>query len=227
MRDSKSRHCRQMDKDIKETQRAYKRPFDVTILVLAHVLLLPIWAVLWVVIPVLIWLEDRGPVFYVQERVGLRGRTFGLLKFRSMNVRGTGEWSGFTQQDDPRITKVGRVLRATALDELPQVLNLWKGDISLVGPRALPSYMHEDYMKEEPRFALRLQVRPGLTGLAQIHLARHCSARKRLRYDLRYIRKANLWLDVKLIALSALLTFAGQWGKGRREVEQPLSEQQP
>ena len=135
-----------MDKDIKETQRAYKRPFDVTILMLAHVLLLPIWAVLWVVIPVLIWLEDRGPVFYLQERIGLGGRTFGLLKFRSMNVRGTGEWSGFTLQDDPRITKVGRVLRATALDELPQVLNLWKGDISLVGPRALPSYMHEDYM---------------------------------------------------------------------------------
>ena len=76
-----------MDKNIKETQKAYKRPFDVTILVLAHVLLLPIWTVLWVVIPVLIWLEDRGPVFYLQERVGLGGRIFGLLKFRSMNVR--------------------------------------------------------------------------------------------------------------------------------------------
>ena len=207
-------------------QPAYKRSFDMTILVLGHVLLLPIWAVLWIMIPFLIWLEDHGPVFYTQERVGLGGRTFGLLKFRSMTVRGTEEWSGFTLQDDPRITRVGRVLRATALDELPQVLNLWKGDISLVGPRALPSYMHEDYMKEEPRFALRLQIRPGLTGLAQTHLARHTSARKRLRYDLVYIRKANLWLDVKLIVLSALLTLAGQWGKGRREIEQPLTEQQ-
>ena len=206
--------------------KPYKRFLDLTILVLAHVLLLPIWVVLWVVIPVLIWLEDRGPVFYVQERVGLAGRTFGLFKFRSMKVKGAEEWSGYTLQDDPRITRVGRVLRATALDELPQIINLWKGDISLAGPRALPPYMHHDYLKEEPCFVRRLQVRPGLTGLAQIHLARHCSARKRLRYDLAYIRKANLWLDVKLIAISALVTFTGQWGKGPREAEQPPSEQQ-
>ena len=226
LRDSTGRICKRMVKPIKQAQRAYKRPFDVTILVVAHVLLLPVWIVLWVVIPLLIWLEDRGPIFYVQERVGLGGRTFGLFKFRSMNVRRAEEWSGFTLQDDPRITRVGRMLRATALDELPQVINLWKGDISLVGPRALPSYMHEGYLKEEPRFVKRLEVRPGLTGLAQIYLARHCSARKRLRYDLVYIRKANLRLDVKLIALSAMLTFAGQWGKGRREADQPLSEQQ-
>ena len=197
----------------------YKRPLDLAILIAAHVALLPIWALLWAVVPLLVWLEDRGPVFFVQERVGKDGGTFGLIKFRSMRVRKEGEdWAGDTKANDSRLTRVGRVLRRTALDELPQVINLWKGDLSFVGPRALPVGMHEGYVADEPDFVLRLAVRPGLTGLAQLQLARHASARERLDYDSRYIRSASLLLDIKLILLSVLYTLTGRWGTGRRAV---------
>lgn len=206
----------------------YKRPLDLTILVLSHVLMFPLWLLLWTLIPLLIWLEDRGPVFYVQERIGRGGRVFGLFKFRTMAVMKEGEsWSGFTLRDDPRITRIGRLLRSTALDELPQIINLWRGDISLVGPRALPPYMHNDYLKEEPRFARRLRIRPGLTGLSQTRLSRHCGARKRLRHDLLYIHRANLMLDLLLIVQSVWLTLTLQWGKGLRAAEPVLTEEPP
>jgi lipopolysaccharide/colanic/teichoic acid biosynthesis glycosyltransferase len=208
----------------RSSQDRYKRGLDLTVLVLAHLFLLPLWLFLWTVIPLAIWLEDRGPVFYRQDRVGLGGRVFPLLKFRSMCRReGSQPWSGFTAKNDPRITRVGRVLRVLALDELPQVINIWKGDISFVGPRPLPVYMHEADVQEEPAFILRLQVRPGLTGLAQVYLPRHSSPQKRLRYDLLYIRTANPWLDLKLIFLSGWLTVTCCWGRRRRESEEAPS----
>ena len=203
------------------SERAYKRPLDLTILVLAHLLLLPVWALLWVLIPLAIWLEDRGPVLYVQDRVGRNGRVFRLFKFRSMRVQLPAEdWPEFTAKSDPRITAIGRLLRRLALDELPQVINLWKGDISFVGPRPLPTHMHESYVKEDPDFAERQVARPGLTGLAQTRLRRHAHGRDRSRYDRLYIRRASMWLDLRLIALSVWLTLSGQWGKGRREFRQ-------
>lgn len=206
-------------------RRRYKRPLDLAILVLAHLLLLPLWLVLWAVIPLLIWLEDRGPVFYVQERVGWNGRTFSLFKFRSMRVpRGDGPWAEHTEPGDARITRIGRLLRRTALDELPQTINLWKGDISLVGPRALPVPMHERDLAQEPNFAQRLQVRPGLTGIAQVSLPRHCEPTTRLECDLLYIRTQGLLLDLKLILTSVLLTLAGRWGAGRRKIEDDATQ---
>ena len=203
------------------SERAYKRPLDLTILVLAHLLILPVWALLWVLIPLAIWLEDRGALLYVQARVGRNGRVFKLFKFRSMRVQGAAEdWPEFTAKSDPRITLIGKILRRLALDELPQIINMWKGDISFVGPRPLPPDMHEAYVEEDPDFAKRLVARPGLTGLAQTRLRRHARARDRLRYDRIYIRRASMWLDLKLIALSVWLTLSGQWGKGRREFKQ-------
>ena len=199
-------------------ERRYKRPFDLITLIAAHIALFPLWLLLWIVIPLFIWLEDRGPIFYVQQRVGYRGRTFGMFKFRSMRVQqDREEWLGSTSTNDPRITKIGRLLRRTALDELPQIINLWKGDISFVGPRALPTDMHKGYANEDSDFPLRLQIRPGLTGLSQIKSPRHCSARERLNYDLLYIQQASLYLDVKLIVSSVWLTLTGQWGAGPRE----------
>lgn len=111
----------------------------------------------------------------------------------------------------------GGLLRRTALDELPQVINLLKGGISFVGPRALPPDMHEGYVNEDPDFPLRLQIRPGLTGMSQIKSPRHCGARERLNYDLLYIQKSGPYLDVKLIIISVWLTLAGKWGAGSRE----------
>ena len=197
--------------------KSYKRPFDLTVLILAHVLLFPVWTLLWLLIPILIWFEDRGPIFYVQRRIGWKGQHFWLLKFRSMRVQKNGEaWEEATLRNDSRVTRIGSLLRATALDELPQVINLWKGDMSLVGPRALPPSMHDAGVREDSQFALRLQVLPGLTGVAQLYSSRHCSAGERLKNDLFYISKASVSFDLKLIVLSIVLTALGRWGKGRR-----------
>ncbi len=189
------------------------------VLVIAHLLLLPVWILLWIAIPIAIWLDDRGPVFYPQRRIGKEGRPFQLLKFRTMVSNADNIGPGWTAETDERVTRVGRVLRRTALDELPQVVNIFRGDISLVGPRALPLKMHEEMTLEEPSFPLRLQIRPGLTGFAQLYLARHCSPRKRLHYDLLYIKKQSLWVDMKIVLLSVWLTLTGKWGTGSRKAE--------
>lgn len=183
----------------------------------AHVVLLPVWAALWIVIPLAIWLEDRGPVFYRQERAGKNRHNFMAIKFRTM-VPDADKRGLMTGNDDPRVTKVGRVLRRTALDELPEVINIFKGDMSFVGPRALPADMHEAELLTEPRFDERLAVIPGLTGVAQLYLPRHCHPTRRLRYDLVYIKKVSLWLDIRLMLVGAWNTLTGSWGTGHRKV---------
>ena len=115
---------------------SYKTLFDLTILTCSHVVLAPIFAILWIFIPTAIWLEDRGPVFYTQNRLGKNGKLFKLYKFRSMIPDAEKETGAVLAADnDLRVTRVGKFIRKRALDELPQVINLWKGDISLVGPR--------------------------------------------------------------------------------------------
>ena len=203
----------------------YKRPLDLTILTVGGILVLPVLILLCALTSLAIWIEDRGPVLYWQERVGQNGTVFKLLKFRSMQVqKDESGWSEQTEADDARITRVGRFVRRTALDELPQVINLWRGDISFVGPRALPTLMHLGYVEDEPRFVERLAVRPGLTGLAQIYLPRHCAARKRLSLDLLYLRKKGLFLDLRLIAFSIWVTLTGEWGNGPRSPSRESSQ---
>ena len=193
----------------------YKRPFDLMVLAMGHLLLFPVFLTLWLLIPLAVWLGDRGPVFFHQKRYGKGGRIFTFLKFRTMSP-GSDSEGLITGDHDPRVTRVGRVLRRTALDELPQVINILRGDMSFVGPRALPVEMHDDAVRQEPRFPDRLQVMPGLTGIAQLYLPRHCRPRRRLRYDLLYIRKASLWLDIRLVLRAVWNTLTGAWGKGRR-----------
>ncbi len=192
----------------------YKRPFDLFVLAAGHVALLPLWLVLWTVIPLAIWLYDRGPVFYRQERVGKGGRVFTATKFRSMipdAERHTGAvWS---IADDPRITPIGKILRYTALDELPQVLNMWKGDMSIVGPRPERPVLHEKFSAEIPEFHRRLQVRPGLTGMAQVYGHYDLPPDEKLPYDLKYIDRMSLWLDVKLILVSIRNTLLAAWDR--------------
>ncbi len=188
----------------------YKRPFDLTVLVLAHLLFLPLWLVLWTVIPLLIWLGDRGPVFYRQKRVGKDGRAFTVLKFRTMIRDGHRLGPAWTVENDPRVTRVGRILRKTALDELPQVVSIWKGELSLVGPRALPVEEQRLLEKQIPGFDRRLAIRPGLTGLAQVY-DRADDARAKLRYDLEYIERMSPLLDLKLLVVSILNSVLGRW----------------
>ena len=190
----------------------YKSWFDPTVLVLAHILLLPLWLLLWTIIPILILLGDRGPIFYKQDRVGKSGRIFTVFKFRTMVPDAEDKGAAWTMDQDPRVTKVGKLLRRTALDELPEVLNIWKGDMSLVGPRALDVVEQQSLEKLIVGFEKRLQVRPGLTGLAQIYDPKD-DAHEKFYYDLEYLQRMNPWLDVKLLVLSVRNTLWVNWDR--------------
>jgi lipopolysaccharide/colanic/teichoic acid biosynthesis glycosyltransferase len=174
---------------------------------------------LWLLFSLAIKLEDRGSIFYAQERVGKNGRIFKVLKFRSM-IPDAEKHTGAVQavENDPRVTKVGRILRATAMDELPQLVNILKGDMSFVGPRSLRPNEKEVHgnpdktrIEDIPGYKERLNVRPGLTGIAQVYLPGEALRRKKFRYDLLYIKNQSFFLDLKLIFLSFWITFRGKW----------------
>jgi lipopolysaccharide/colanic/teichoic acid biosynthesis glycosyltransferase len=195
----------------------FKRPFDATLAGLGLLLSAPLWGL----IAMAIKLEDGGPVFFRQERWGRGQQPMRVHKFRTM--RPTADRTLQATEDDPRITRVGRVLRATALDEMPQLLNIVTGEMSFVGPRALP--INERQVQETaevpdeqiPGFAERLRVRPGLTGIAQIWAPRDVPRRQKFRYDLLYLKKQRFWLDLKLLALSVWITVRGRWEvRGRK-----------
>ena len=188
----------------------YKRPMDLAILAAAHILLAPIWLALWTLIPLMIWLVDRGPIFYGQPRAGRGGTRFSYRKFRTMVVDADKIGPVWTSDDDPRVTRTGRLLRRTAMDELPGLLSIWKGDMSLVGPRALP-YEEQRLLEDQiPNFADRLGVTPGLTGLSQVYNPDDENNLK-LKLDMRYAATMSPWLDVKLIVLSVFNTLLGRW----------------
>ncbi len=156
-----------------------------------------------------IWLEDRGPVFYTQERMGLDGRLFRILKFRSMRV-GAESATGavWAQEGDPRRTRVGAFLRSTSLDELPQLVNILRGDMSLVGPRPERPEFVREFKEKFPQYMLRHRVKAGLTGWAQVHGWRgNTSLSKRIEYDLYYIENWSLALDLQILWLTATRSF--------------------
>jgi lipopolysaccharide/colanic/teichoic acid biosynthesis glycosyltransferase len=188
----------------------YKRSMDLGILVAAHLFLLPVWVLLWTAIPLLIKLEDGGPVFYGQTRMGKNGKTFRLLKFRTMVPNADKIGPRWNVTGDKRVTRIGRVLRRTALDELPGLIAIWRGDMSFVGPRALDAIEHQMLEAQFPGFGQRLQVAPGLTGLAQVYNLTDAPDTK-LQYDLEYIRTMSVWLDCKLILLSVKNTLTAKW----------------
>ena len=193
---------------------AYKTRFDFAVLISAHLLLLPFWLLLWLIIPLFIWLGDRGPVFYRQQRAGKDGRPFTVLKFRTMVMDAELKGPAWTIHGDPRVTRVGKLLRRTALDELPEIINIIKGDMSIVGPRALDLEEQRALEEQIPGFEKRLQVPPGLTGLAQVYNRGDDSYRK-FQYDLRYLDRMSPWLDSKLLVLSIRNTLIGRWDQRR------------
>ena len=164
-------------------------------------------------------LDDGGPVIFSQERVGLNGRVFLAHKFRSMVVDAE-KLTGAVQAtaNDPRVTRIGKILRATAFDELPQLWNILRGDMSVVGPRPLRPGEADTTadgrhlpLDAIPGYALRHRVRPGLTGLAQVYASRDLPRTGKFRYDLLYQRRAGFCLDLKLITQSFLITLRGKW----------------
>jgi lipopolysaccharide/colanic/teichoic acid biosynthesis glycosyltransferase len=164
------------------------------------------------IIPILIRLGDGGPVFYKQDRVGKDGRVFTVFKFRTMIPDAEDKGAAWTIDRDPRVTRVGRLLRRTALDELPEVLNIWKGDMSLVGPRALDVEEQRSLERLIVGFEKRLQVRPGLTGLAQVYDLQD-DAHEKFHYDLEYLQRMHPLLDIKLLVLSLRNTLWVKWDR--------------
>ena len=198
-----------------------KRTFDVTLAAIGLIVSAPLWAA----IPAAIKLEDGGSVFFPQDRVGRGGRVFQALKFRSMRP-GAEAPTGPIQaaENDARVTRVGRVLRATAMDELPQLWNILVGDMSFVGPRPLRPGEVEVRgdgrliaLHDIPGYQRRHGVRPGLTGLTQVYAPRDLSRAGKFRLDLLYLNHASFCLDLKLILLSFWITGRGEWeARGRK-----------
>jgi lipopolysaccharide/colanic/teichoic acid biosynthesis glycosyltransferase len=198
-----------------------KRPFDLFLALVGLVIVTP----LWLVFAVAIKLEDRGRILFVQDRWGKHKVKIRVYKFRTM-VPSAVERFGHVQarEDDPRVTRVGRLLRSTSLDEMPQLLNIVKGDMSWVGPRALP--IDEIQVQEKsqlpdadiPGFEARLKVRPGLTGVAQIFAARDIPRQQKYQYDSIYTSCQSLWLDIRLILLSLWITLRARWEARGKEL---------
>ena len=169
-----------------------KRAMDIVVALLALLALSPLLLAAALAIA---W-ETGLPVLFCQIRVGLTGREFGMFKFRSMVKNAARIGPYFTQTDDSRITRVGRFIRRTSIDELPQLINVLKGDMSLVGPR--PDVPAQRSLYSAPDWAQRCSVRPGITGLAQALYRSDSTEVQRLEADLRYTREASLWLDLKI-----------------------------
>lgn len=197
-------------------QRFCKRALDIFLCLIALIPGLPIMGVIALAIKI----EDKGPVFYRQARVTRGGRVFDILKFRSMIVDAEKDGKPMPATDhDPRITKVGNIIRAKRMDELPQILNILKGDMSWVGPRPERTEHVEMYMKEIPEFAFRSKVKGGLTGYAQIYGRYNTTAYDKLRLDLMYIENYSFFLDLKLILMTVQIMFKKESTAGFDEME--------
>ena len=193
-----------------------KRIFDFGLSLTGLMMLLPLFAL----VAVLIKLDSKGPVFFRQQRVGINGRPFVLFKFRSMVFDADKQGSIVVKKKDPRITRVGRFLRESSLDELPQLLNILKGEMSLVGPRPTLAYQVERY---DQRQMGRLAVRPGVTGWAQVNGRSSLSWPERIELDLWYVENWSFWLDIKII-LRTFLVFFDQSKVYREAEHDPISD---
>lgn len=182
-----------------------KRAMDVVLSAIGLIVLSPVFAV----IATLIKLNDRGPIFYTQERMGLNGHRFHMIKFRSMRVNAEDSTGPvWAIQGDNRRTKLGTFLRETSLDELPQLFNVLVGDMSLVGPRPERPFFIQNFRESIPKYMLRHAVKAGMTGWAQVNGWRgNTSLRKRVQYDLYYVANWSIWLDLRILFTTVLRTM--------------------
>lgn len=185
----------------------FKRIFDIFSSLFAILLLLP----LWIIVAIAIKCDSKGPVFFKQERRTKNGRVFKMLKFRSMVVDAEKSGAGlFNYKDDPRVTKVGRFLRNSSIDELPQLFNIFKGDMSVVGPRPCVVYELGDFDTLNKRYKKRFEMKAGLTGLAQVKGRNDISWDEKVEYDNKYIdgfKKYGVFTDIKILWLSVVKVF--------------------
>lgn len=191
-------------------QAFIKRLMDIILSIIACVISLPIM----LIIALAIKLCDRGPVFYFQDRLTKDGRVFKIIKFRSMYIQDENQEYCMTRKNDERVTPVGKILRLLHLDELPQIYNILKGDMSFVGPRPECPELTEKYSEFIPEFDFRLKVRAGLTGYAQVHGKYNTTPYDKLKLDLTYIQNYSMLLDVKLIMLTFKIFFQKETSEG-------------
>ncbi|RCW77375.1 sugar transferase [Saliterribacillus persicus] len=182
-------------------KRFIKRVFDLILSIIA----LPFWFIILIIIGPIMYLQDKGSIFYNSPRLGKNGQIFTMYKFRSMkmnapDLRNT-DGSTFNADDDPRLTKIGKFIRKTSLDETPQLINIIKGDMTIIGPRPdLPEH-RELYKGNEAR---KLEVKPGVTGYNQAYYRNTVPWKERIQYDIYYIDNLSFWLDIKIFFKTAL-----------------------
>lgn len=192
--------------------RIVKRAIDLVVSILG----LTIAFIPMVIVALIVKLQDGGPIFYKQERFKRHNRPFYILKFRSMTHKQTKEQEQtLATRNDNRITKFGKFIRATRLDELPQLINVFKGEMTLVGPRPFMKSVVDEATKDNPDFMFRSNVKPGITGLSHVFGRYDTTPEERLRYDLLYVRKCSLWLDLKILFLTVVVIFNKEAGLGR------------
>ena len=189
-----------------------KRAMDIVISSAILILLSPIW----VLSALMIKLDSRGPVFYRQRRIGYNGRPFTMYKFRSM-LHNAEKTTGpvWAKRNDPRITRVGKIVRKLGIDEIPNLFNVLRGDMSLIGPRPERPYFVNQFRHRIQYYSNRLEMRPGITGLAQVYHKYDESiedVKQKLEFDLSYIRNYSIWTDIKVIFMTAYIIIMG---KGR------------
>ncbi|MCM3253611.1 sugar transferase [Priestia aryabhattai] len=155
-------------------------------------------------------LESKGPAFFLQERVGIHGRSFHIIKLRSMNVNAEKNGAQWAVKNDPRVTKVGAFIRKTRIDEIPQLINILKGDMSLIGPRPERPVFTEEFDKQILGFKKRLAVKPGITGWAQVNGGYDITPHEKLNLDLHYIRNLSIILDIKIILKTIKVMLTGE-----------------
>jgi len=179
------------------------------------VALLVILSPLMLIIAILIKFDSKGPIIYWQNRYGAQGQEFKIAKFRTMHTEDSDENFSQATENDPRVTKVGSILRKRSLDELPQLINVIYGNMSLVGPRPHPNLLNERYRNSIYSYMKRHNIKPGITGLAQINGARGETKNqedmvKRLKYDMEYIRNWSIYLDLKIMLLTVVHLITNQ-----------------
>ncbi len=193
----------------KRAYRFFKRFFDFVLSLMAIIVL----ALPMLIVAIIVRLTSPGPALYKQERTGLNGKVFTLYKFRSMRTDAEAAGAQWAVDNDPRVTKFGRIMRMTRLDELPQLFNIIRGDMSIVGPRPERPVFYEKFSKYIDGFDQRLKVVPGLTGLAQINGGYDLKPEEKIAYDIEYIKTRSLWLDLKLIFGTVAVVFSHDGAK--------------
>ena len=183
----------------------YQRFFDIILSFLGLIVGIPII----IIFGILIKLEDKGPITYKQERLGKNGREFYVYKLRSMRTDAEKFGAQWAEKDDPRITKVGKFIRKTRIDEIPQLWNILKGDMGIIGPRPERSIFTKEFEEKYSNFVYRLAVKPGLTGWAQVNGGYEMDPGEKLEYDLYYIKNRSVLLDIKIVFMTVKVIFTG------------------